>query len=335
MNLFLVECRRMAARRFTRYGALPLLVALLAALALTAAFSTSEPTAENRADARAEHSRYLTDARAEQRTCEQAQAAGNTTTYPADFRCADFATGVPSEQDILTSYVYTFSFADEMRDRSVFLVVVLVLFALLLGATLSGSEWQHGTVAALLLYEPRRARVFAAKAGAVAAGLTALTGLLYAAHVGGHYLVALARGQVATLTRDMPPDLAPVMLRGWALVVAAGLIGFALAFTLRRTAGALGVLLGYAAVFEFGLLIFSDFSAGLARLRVGLLSTLMTAWLVDGATVPLPPSCPPNGECQEPIMLTVSMWQGGLALAGLAATLLVVSAVIFRRREVT
>jgi ABC-type transport system involved in multi-copper enzyme maturation permease subunit len=324
MRLLVVELRRLAARRFVRWGTLAI-VAGLALLVGVTALQSRQPTAAERATAATQAERYAAEAARERERCEQTASSGATEPerpYPPGFDCARIVG--PDADDLLT--VYQFDFRDEMRDRSVLVVVVLTLFGFLLGATAVGAEWHYGTMGALLLFEPRRLRVYLAKLTAVVLGVLGIGAAVAGASIGGHYLVGVTRGELGALTTGFWSSLVLLQGRGLLAATSAALVGFAIAFTLRYTAAALGAILGYAALGEIALRIWSQ------RSQVGLLSTNMQAWLYRRAEVTIF-DCPPAGECRQET-LVVSMWQGGALLAGIALLAVVVAAFVFRRRDV-
>jgi ABC-2 type transport system permease protein len=126
----------------------------------------------------------------------------------------------------------------------------LVVVGWALGASLVGAEFASRGMTTLLTWEPRRWRVFAAKALAALAAMSvfALAVLM---------LVALAMWPAlafhgAPLRSGDPTllSLAGVIGRGVALTTIAAGIGFAIATIGRNTATALGVGFGYIVVFE-------------------------------------------------------------------------------------
>ena len=74
----------------------------------------------------------------------------------------------------------TLSLDDERSGGSGLVVAtILAMLLLLLGATFAGHDWNSGSMSNQLLFEPRRARVWAAKAVAVLlAGLVVAGGVL-------------------------------------------------------------------------------------------------------------------------------------------------------------
>jgi hypothetical protein len=152
----------------------------------------------------------------------------------AEARCEDLMVGWRTDREEL-------SLAQE-RNGGPGMGVVAVLTALLLlaGATFMGHDWNSGSVSNQLLFEPRRGRVWTAKATAVT-----LLALVTAAAVSTAYWTAMW----ATMrVRDLPTvdgalaDSLAYGLRGAAFAAAAALGGYALTMLLRSTVATIGVL---------------------------------------------------------------------------------------------
>ena len=118
---------------------------------------------------------------------------------------------------------------------------VLAAFLLLLGTTFVGHDWNTGSMSNQVLFEPRRARVWGAKAIAVT-----LVSLVVAAVVSTAVWLTLAG--VAHL-RDIPVgrsellDCLELGGRGAVFAACAALGGYALTMLLRSTVATLGALL--------------------------------------------------------------------------------------------
>jgi ABC-2 type transport system permease protein len=231
----------------------------------------------------------------------------------------------PRAEDFLGARPFVFT--REVSGIQTGMTALSVLAAFLIGATAIGADWNHGTLGTLLLWEPRRIRVFLAKLAAVL-GLTALaTALAYAAGIGGAWAVARGFGFTGELEPGQPTEIALVAARGLALAIAAAACSFAIALTAKRTAAALGVLLAYIAVAEIGLRGFFDES------ERWLVSSQLIAWTQERYEYYV-------GECAIGTgcsigQHTIGLTQAGVYLAILTVAALAAAAVIFRRREVT
>jgi ABC-type transport system involved in multi-copper enzyme maturation permease subunit len=241
--------------------------------------------------------------------------------YPVGVDCAEIAAQPAA------SYLETppFVLSQELGERTFGLSAVLMLFAFLVGATAIGAEWHHGTLTGLLLWEPRRIRVFLAKLTALLTGVTLVSVAAYAGQYGGLWLVARFRGMFGNFTPDVLAAAGLDAARGLALALVAGALGFAIAFTLRHTAAAMGAALAYFAIFELG--VRSFFPPAPKYLPL----TYMSAWLEKGAEVTYSDCF--TGECGTS-QFSVEMWGGGAYLLGLGLVALLIAAVVFRRREV-
>ena len=190
---------------------------------------------------------------------------------------------------------------------------VLALMTWVVGATLIGAEHQSRSLTTTLTVEPRRLRLFGAKAS-VAVGL----GLVLT--VGALVLTALALVPAATLhgapTAGEPGfrTLAGVVARGAGLAAITALVGFSLASLGRSTAAALGVGFAYLVVFENVL---------------GGISPERRRWLLVGNAMVLISGGDAGGEVPGR-----SLAAAGLFLAAVAAAWLVGAGAAFRTREV-
>ncbi|WP_182526554.1 hypothetical protein [Nocardioides dongkuii] len=125
-------------------------------------------------------------------------------------------------------------------------VTVLVLLMMLLGTTFVGHDWSSGSMSNQLLFEPRRSRVWAAKA-LVVTGVA----FLVTAVVSTAYWLVLG---VVARSRDLPPgpgvlrDSIEYGLRGALVAAAAALAGYALTMLFRSTVATIGVLFAFTIV---------------------------------------------------------------------------------------
>ena len=131
---------------------------------------------------------------------------------------------------------------DQEREGGSGLVVatILAMLLLLLGTTFAGHDWNSGSMSNQLLFEPRRSRVWLAKALAVL-----LVGLLVAGGVllsfwGGLWLLSDLRG--LSLRHG---ELGAVGTQVWRMTLVAALAGaggYALTMLFRSTVATLGAL---------------------------------------------------------------------------------------------
>ncbi len=129
----------------------------------------------------------------------------------------------------------------EVREGSVLGVAAVVgLLMLLVGTTFVGHDWNSGSMSNQLLFEPRRSRVWAAKALVVLGVGTLVAGLVLAAYWAGLWVLAGSR--------DLPTgggvvgDGFEMVLRSAVLAGAAALGGYALTMLFRSTVATIGAL---------------------------------------------------------------------------------------------
>jgi ABC-2 type transport system permease protein len=329
-----VELRRFFARRVTRFVALGLFLGVVAA-GIGMAVSSSRDMAAARGAATREQANFA-----------QAQALAHQdciSHVPADQvdKCPPAVGG-----DVPTGAAFfhdpRFSFVDHVQDLLRTGVIVGGLAVLLLVSSFIGAEWQAGTFATLLMWEPRRPRVAAAKVTAGVIGSLVVVTVGTALLVGAAALVAETRGtlhsvlqEAGALQQTARPHFAS---RTWAMagrgecvvaLLAAG--GAALALLLRNTVATLGVAIGYLIIGEgiIGSLRHGD-------VRHHLLQSRLTA-LFDGKYSWFVPIRGPEGSVglSSDHMKVVHALPAGLELLAGAAVLLALATLALQRRDVT
>lgn len=196
--------------------------------------------------------------------------------------------------------------------------VLLILGALLIGASLVGAEWHAGTMTTLLTWEPRRLRVLAAKAISAAAVTFLVSIALLVVLSIVLWLVALTRGVSEGLGGGFLQTLAGGVLRASAAASAASLIGLSIAMLGRNTAAAVGVGFAYLGVIE------------------GLIRGLRPAWqpwlLGDNVAVFVGGE-PTQLGAEHGVLRTLTM--AAVVVSVYAIALLTAAALAFRARDVS
>lgn len=217
---------------------------------------------------------------------------------------------------------------EEQNHSSGAAVIILVTsLMVVVGATFAGADWASGSVSNQVLFEPRRARVWAAKAGAVLLGTLAATALILAAFWVTLFLVAESRG--ITTGATVQEEIRWTAARGVLLAAGAAAGAYALTMLLRHTVGTLAVLFAYAIGGE--ILIATLPFEGIGRWS---LYNNVAAWLKGGYTYYDPSlPCGPGVEyCTQAAFLSLggaAAFLGGLVLVGGVLSLL-----HFRRRDI-
>lgn len=225
------------------------------------------------------------------------------------------------------------SVGEQRQGAGLGVITMLAGLLMLLGTTFAGHDWNSGSVSNQLLFEPRRLRLWAAKAAAVF-----LTGLLTAVVVLGAFWAAVA-GLAAT--RDIETTAATwelvrnSALRGVLLVATAGLVGYALTMFFRSTVATLGVM--FAVTLGGNLLIAAVLGPSAMR---WLLPTNIAAYLFNGYDYfsgDGEQTCVDTDlglECTGSGMETLSLVGGTTYLGILLAVAIALSLWSFRRRDV-
>lgn len=217
------------------------------------------------------------------------------------------------------------SLNDASRDAGTAAVLILGAVLIVAGTTFAGADWASGSMSNQLLFQPRRWKVWSAKAGAVLVSGIVVAAVLLVAFWAALYLTMDLRGMTP---RPRVVDAVTWMtVRAVGLVALAGLGGYALTMLLRHTVGSLALMFGYA-VGGAALI------AALPVARAGRweLSNNVFAWLYDGHEYYDPTVECTNMSCDQTVRMTLD--QGAGYLGVLVAVILVLSVFFFRRRDI-
>lgn len=221
----------------------------------------------------------------------------------------------------------------DLRDlsRSLWPTVIVLLAGLLmlLGTTFAGADWNSGSMSNQLLFEPRRWRVWAAKATAVLVVAAVTAAVVLALFWISFALLASSRGL------DTAPQVTAFIrgesLRGVALAAAAAVGAFALTMFFRSTVATLGVLFAVTLVASLVLAALGFSEQWFPHVNVA-------AWVLDGVDyyVTPPLSCQTlaraAADCSG--QRTVSKGDAAGYLGVLLVLAVATSAASFRRRDV-
>jgi len=221
----------------------------------------------------------------------------------------------------------TLSLEENNESTGIAIIVLITALSVVIGTTFAGADWASGSLSNQLLFEPRRSRVWLAKAGAVLAGTLAATTVILAAFWVTLYLVAESRGIPTGAT--VQEAIRETAGRGILLAAGAGLGAYALTMLLRHTVGALAVLFAYAVGGEILISVLPFEGSG--RWSLG---NNVFAWLQDGYDYydPTLPCSPGTSYCEQ--VAHLSLGQSATFLAVLLVLGAAASVVLFRRRDI-
>ena len=333
-RLLSVELRRFFARRITRWSFVGLLLGIAAIGIGTFATSGTDVAAAHRkaASTAAEFGQQQQQARQD--------CIAHVSPDQVDQTCPPDE-GVPSADQFYADP--RFSFHDHVRDLIDTGCVIGSLVGLILAASLIGAEWQAGTFASLLTWEPRRARVAAAKVTAGVLGSLAVVTVATTVLLGVESIVAATRGTFASVLRGQPPESHLVAqphfaAQTWAMAGRAALVvmlvsamGAGLALLFRHTVAAIGVAIGY-------LIVGEGIIGGLRHqdVRHHLLMSRLDALLHGRYVWPIPTRQPDGSIGFSPEhQAVVHALAGGFEALLVVAALLAVAVTILQRRDVT
>lgn len=204
------------------------------------------------------------------------------------------------------------------------LTSLLALVALLIGTTFVGAEWTSGSMSNLMLFEPRRGRVWLAKVLAVAVVVTAFVALVLGTAVGGSLAAAVSWSDAAW-DGARTWSAAYSTLRGITVVVAVALVGVTLTLALRSTIATVGLAFGYALVGEAVLRAVAP-----ATVEPWLLSSHLAAFLLGKLRI-----YDYSSYSRRPDFTLLHLETSALYLGVLLLVLMAASWLTFRRRDIT
>ncbi len=328
-RLLRVELRRVFSRRLAlALMLLPLVFVAVGFVGVHVELSTAE---DNRAEAQRFYEQALEDWQdngaemvadcVEQEALEQERSGDPG----IDFGCDQM------REPVLADFLFE---PEPVQEQLVGAVAALGLpvavLALLIGATTTAAEFTARSIGTWLTFEPRRDRVWGTKVLAAAIAVVPMALAYVGALALGIPLIYRINDAAGSLSSGAWADVLATGGRAVTVVAVAGAVGAALGMLLRNTGAVLGVLVAYTIVVE-GLL-----RGFVGRLEPYLLTRNVEAWLragVEWTTFDCTPSPEGGEECVE-VVRTIGLVDASLLLGGVAAGLLVLSWLIFRRSDI-
>jgi ABC-2 type transport system permease protein len=314
LQLVRAETNRLLSRRFT-------LLALVAVLLAVGAFQIAvndtlhPPTAADQASSQAQYEEALRFWEENERTCDN---AGN----PPDCR-------YPEPQ--LSEFSFTRPFGEVTSESLQLSIYLVALAALMIAGSFIGAEYSSGSIANWLSFLPRRGRVFASKLVTI----VLFSALVSAAATGLALTAALVMAQAYDLSVGGLNAELGMLGRGVLVAVALAVLGFSIGTIGRHTAAAIGALLGYLFVWFVRNAMLSE-AAWAQRLTPWTPEANLAAVVKGGHQYFVPVrSIGPDGVSVDYLERTVSLTHGLVYWAVLLAVVIVGTAVVFRRRDVS
>jgi hypothetical protein len=322
IRLVRVEVTRYRSRRVI--ALILLLAALLAALvAAKSAWDTRPITKQEAATARAnaEMEPDSVDLKDSLTTCvadpEQYLGTGATAQD-----CRDNFTGSPS------SYLprEPLDLHGTLKGNGLGVALTVAGLLVIAASMFAGADWRSGSMVTQLMFEPRRIRVWAAKGIAV----TLVSAVVALVTIGGFWLAMY----LIAVDRDVPhgsgvmSDVGWHVLRAVTFAMGASLGAFALTMLFRHSVATLALLF----VLSVGGEILT-FLLPIDNVGRWTLGNNVYGWLETRMEFFDPTSrCARLGDCDR--LAHIGHLQGGVYLLGLLLLAVVLSVVLFRRRDV-
>jgi len=322
IGLLSVELNRFRSRRAI---ALLVLASVLAAVAFVGAtaWNTRPLTAADRADAaaQADLEGLRPDLLQEVRTCRAS---------PKDFLGPDAtaddcrAALVPSVESYYPREPLKLSAV--LTKEGMGLALIVIVLMVIAGCTFTGADWSSGSMATQLVFEPRRTRVWLAKAAAVMLSC----GLVAVVVLSGYWLAmgALAQARDIAMPSAHVSGVAWHVVRAVALAMGAGLGGFALTMIFRHTVATLALLFVYSVGGEIAVNLLPFEGSGRWSVGNNVLGWLAPHHRYLDATI----VCTPGERCSS--MQVMTHLEAGTFLGILLLVAVAASVLWFRRRDV-
>ena len=314
LQLVRAETNRLLSRRFTLI-ALVIIFLAVAAFQLAVNDTLHPATAAEQASSQAQYEEARRFWEENERTCDN---EGN----PPDCR-------YPEPQRSEFSFSRPFG---EVTAESLEVTIYLVaLTALMIAGSFIGAEYSSGSIANWLTFLPRRGRVFASKLVTIAV----FSAVVSAAATGLALIAALGMARVYDLPVGGLNAELGMLGRGVLVAMALAVLGFCIGTIGRHTAAAIGVLLGYLFVWFVRNALLSE-AAWAQRLTPWTPEGNLGAVVRGGHQYFVPSrSIGPDGVSVDYLERTVSLTHGLVYWAVLLTVVIIGTAVIFRRRDVS
>jgi hypothetical protein len=221
---------------------------------------------------------------------------------------------------------------EALRGPGLGVITILMGLLMLVGTTFAGADWNSGSMSNQLLFEPRRSRVWLAKAGAVLVLALTTSAVLLATFWGGVALLVRSRG--IDVRPEIPELIAASSGRAVLVIGAAAVGAYAVTMLVRSTVFTLGALFAVVVGATLLLALVGVSEAWFPNKNLGAVIWNGTSYYLDP-----PDACfrgngiPPRGiDCSGTARL--DLWTAVRNLGALLAGAAALSVWSFRRRDV-
>jgi ABC-2 type transport system permease protein len=317
MRLLRSEFLRARSRRLVLMVVIGGLVAIVVSLSIAAAHS-HKPGDAAVAQAQADYDRNY-------QRCIAGRAFGPNGEFPPQYDSLEQACRANSGPYLNINGAWLHDLPEILRGIATF----VILLGAWIGASLAGADWTNNTMTTLLTWEPRRVRVLLVRGVVAVVTVAVVTLFLQAAFAGLFTLVAQLFGSTALSQSNLWSDVGATMARISAMGVAIGLVAYAIAMIGRSTVSSLGALFGYLVLVEGVIAGFRPSIEPWLLVRAAGV-VISQEPLVHFGDTTMASSSPVS---QATVVLSIG---GAWMVVGVYAVgLLLVSLVVFRRRDVS
>jgi len=318
MSLVRAERRRFIKRRMIVWT-LVIFVGLLTTIGSIVFFTTEKVTPAARAAAQAQADREYQRVMDEYQRCQES---------PTE-RCQ----GMPEPQREWFQAEYfmppTFNFRNDADDFIIAWAILLAMFSFIIGASFVGAEWRSGAMMNLLTWRPKRMQVLGTKLSVLLGWLTVVGAVTFGLWTAALVGIASAHGTMERMTNGAWQSYGLTGLRGLAMILAFGALGFGLASIGRHIGLALGVALGVIILGQFGLTLVLRM-AEVHYPEQYLIPYHMQAWMEKRVEIGDPFAAP---GIEAPTKI-ISFGESGSIGLGVVALVLAVAFYTMRRRDI-
>jgi ABC-2 type transport system permease protein len=213
-----------------------------------------------------------------------------------------------------------------LKTEGIGLALIVVGLIVIAASTFAGADWSSGSMTNQLVFEPRRTRVWLAKAAAVTIG----SGLVAVVVLSGFWLAlgAVAEARGISVSSSEVSEVVWHVARAVALSMGAALGAFALTMLFRHTVATLALLFVYSVGGEIAVNVLPFEGAGRWSVGNNAFGWLATHHRYFDATI----TCTPGERCSS--MQVMTHLEAGVFLGILVLISVVASIVWSQRRDV-